>query len=60
MITVPTAATVLADDVFDGPRLVGVGGLVCWRSRRLALAAGGGVLVIALTMVAARRFAETS
>ncbi len=57
----PTTATVLADDVFRrSRRLDVVGGLVCWRSRRLALAAGGGLLLIALTIVAARRFAETS
>jgi uncharacterized membrane protein YbhN (UPF0104 family) len=61
MITVaPARTTVLADDVFHGPRLVGVGELVCWRSRRLALVAGGGVLLITLTVLAARRFAETS
>jgi uncharacterized membrane protein YbhN (UPF0104 family) len=60
MITVPATATVLPGDVVRGPGLVGVGELVRWRSRRLALAAGGGVLLIALTMVAARRFAETS
>jgi uncharacterized membrane protein YbhN (UPF0104 family) len=60
MITVPATATVLADDVFHGLRLVGVGELVCWRSRRLALVTGGGLLLIALTIVAARRFAETS
>ena len=60
MIAVPAHATALADDVLHGPRLVGVGDLACWRSRRLALAAGGGLLVIALTVLAARRFAGTS
>jgi uncharacterized membrane protein YbhN (UPF0104 family) len=60
MIAVPGTATVLTDDVRHGARLVGVGGLVYWRSRRLALVAGGGVLLIVLTVLAARRFAETS
>ena len=58
MNTVPATATVLADDVVHGPSLVGVGELVHWRSWRLALATGGGVLLIALTVLAARRFAE--
>jgi uncharacterized membrane protein YbhN (UPF0104 family) len=60
MITVPATATVLPDDVVRGPGLVGVGELVRWRSRRLALVAGGGALLIALTVLAARRYAETS
>jgi uncharacterized membrane protein YbhN (UPF0104 family) len=57
---VPARATALADDVRHDPRLVGVGDLVCWRRRSLALGAVGGLLIIALTMLAARRFAETS
>ena len=60
MIIEPVRAAVLADDVFHGPRLFGVGELVRWPSRRQALGAGGGLLVLALTMLAARRFAETS
>jgi uncharacterized membrane protein YbhN (UPF0104 family) len=60
MIAVPTTATALAGELLHGPRLVGVGELVCWRSRRLALAAVGGLLAIALAVLAARRFAETS
>jgi hypothetical protein len=60
MIIEPVRRCVLADDVVRGSRLVGVGELVRWRSRRLALAAGGGVLLIAITVLAARRFAETS
>ena len=60
MIIEAVRAAVLADDVFHGPRLFGVGELVRWPSRRQALGAGGGLLVLALTMLAARRFAETS
>ena len=41
-------------------RLLGVGELVRWPSRGQALGAGGGLLVLALTMLAARRFADTS
>jgi len=58
--TVPATATVLADEVVHGSRLAGVGELVRWRSRRLALVTGGGVLLIAFAVLAARRFAETS
>lgn len=60
MSTVPATATVLADEVVHGSRLVGVGELARWRSRRLALVTGGGVLLIAFAVLAARRFAETS
>ena len=60
MIIEPVRAAVLADDVFRGSRFFGVGELVRWPSRRQALGAGGGVLVLALTMLAARRFSETS
>jgi uncharacterized membrane protein YbhN (UPF0104 family) len=60
MIIKPVRAAVLADDVFRGSRLFGIGELVRWPSRRQALGAGGGLLILALTMLAARRFAETS
>ena len=60
MIVEPVRGAVLADKVFHGSRLVGVGELLRWPSRRQALCAGGGLLVLALTMLAARRFAETS
>ena len=60
MIVEPVRAAVLADDDFHGSRLFGVGELMSWPSRRQALAAGGGLLVLALTMLAARRFADTS
>ena len=60
MIIEPARAAVLADDVLHDSRLFGVGELVRWPSRRQALGAGGGLVVLALTMLAARRFAETS
>jgi hypothetical protein len=60
MIIKPVRAAVLVDDVFRGSRLFGIGELVRWPSRRQALGAGGGLLVLVLTMLAALRFAETS
>ena len=60
LIIEPVRAAVLGDDVSYGSRLFGVGDLVRWPSRRQTLGAGGGLLVLALTMLAARRFAETS
>ena len=60
MIAEPARIALLEDDVFRRPHLGGIGALVRSRSGRLALGAGGGLVVIALTMLAARRFSETS
>jgi uncharacterized membrane protein YbhN (UPF0104 family) len=60
MIADAASAVRIEDDAFGTPRLAAVGALVCSRRGRLALAAGGGLLAIGLTMLAARHFAETS
>lgn len=54
------AAARFEDDAFGTSRRAVVGAIVCSQRGRLALAAGGGLLAIGLTMLAARHFAETS
>jgi uncharacterized membrane protein YbhN (UPF0104 family) len=60
MIADEASAARFEDDSVGTSHLAAVVALVCSQRGRLALVAGGGLLAIGVTMLAARHFAETS